>query len=153
MIDTRICETAFDPYAELACFQADARDCGALASFIGFCRATSGVRAVTHLELQQFAPFSGRELYTLVSDIARSHDVAHALVIHRVGRIEAGEPIVLVAARAAHRVEALTAVGGLIDALKVAAPLWKREFGPDGARWIDPTEEDLRRIAALRLKS
>jgi molybdopterin synthase catalytic subunit len=71
------------------------------------------------------------------------------LVVHRVGTIHPGEAIVLVAAMGAHRAEAFDAVRLLMDYLKTDAPLWKKETGPDGARWIEPRAEDCaRRVQA-----
>ena len=69
------------------------------------------------------------------------------LVVHRVGTIRPGEAIVLVAAMAAHRAEAFEAVRQLMDYLKTDAPLWKKETGPDGERWIEPTAHDHARRA------
>ena len=63
----------------------------------------------------------------------------------RFGAIAPGEPIVLVAALSAHRAAAFAAVEELMDYLKTDAPFWKRETGPDGACWIEPTAEDRRR--------
>ncbi len=60
------------------------------------------------------------------------------MVVHHVGSIRPGEPIVLVAALHAHRNQAFEAVRILMDYLKTDAPLWKKETGPDGARWIEP---------------
>jgi molybdopterin synthase catalytic subunit len=71
--------------------------------------------------------------------------LAGLLVIHRFGPILPGEPIVLVAALSAHRAAAFAAVEELMDFLKTDAPFWKREIGPNGARWIEPTAEDRRR--------
>jgi molybdopterin synthase catalytic subunit len=64
------------------------------------------------------------------------------LIVHRVGDIAPGEAIVFVATAAAHRREAFEAADHLMDYLKSRAPFWKKEHGPDGARWIEPTERD-----------
>jgi molybdopterin synthase catalytic subunit len=64
------------------------------------------------------------------------------LVVHRVGVIHPGEAIVLVAALSTHRANAFDAVKVLMDYLKTDAPLWKKETGPQGARWIEPRPED-----------
>ena len=64
------------------------------------------------------------------------------MVVHRIGVIFPEEAIVLVAALAAHRNTAFEAVRVLMDYLKTDAPLWKKETGPDGACWIEPTDHD-----------
>jgi molybdopterin synthase catalytic subunit len=65
-----------------------------------------------------------------------------------VGTVRPGEAIVLVAALATHRGSAFDAVRILMDYLKTDAPLWKKETGPEGARWIEPRAEDRARRAA-----
>ena len=75
------------------------------------------------------------------------HGLIDLLVIHRVGAIAAGEAIVLVAASSAHRMSALAAVSEVMDHLKTEAPIWKKEVGAAGARWVEPTAAD-RRAAA-----
>ena len=70
-----------------------------------------------------------------------------ALVIHRHGAIAPGEPIVMVATASAHRREAFEACDYLMDYLKSRAPFWKKEHGPAGARWVEPTERDLDDLA------
>ena len=64
-------------------------------------------------------------------------------MIHRVGAVAPGDVIVLVATLAAHRADAFAAASALMDYLKTDAPLWKKETGPDGTRWIDNPEIDV----------
>ena len=64
------------------------------------------------------------------------------LILHRVGRIAPGEPVVFVATAARHRREAFEACDYLMDYLKSKAPFWKKEHGPDGARWVEPRPQD-----------
>ena len=66
-----------------------------------------------------------------------------ALVVHRIGRMAPGEAVVFVAAAAAHRRAAFEACDQIMDYLKSRAPFWKKQHGPDGPRWIDPTPADL----------
>jgi molybdopterin synthase catalytic subunit len=83
----------------------------------------------------------------LAEETARRFDCPDLLVMHRVGVIHPGEAIVLVAALSAHRANAFKAVETLMDLLKTDAPLWKKESGPQGARWIEPRAEDHARRA------
>ncbi|HVY86346.1 MAG TPA: molybdenum cofactor biosynthesis protein MoaE [Caulobacterales bacterium] len=137
----------FDANAELAAFAEARAGAGALASFIGFCRAEDG--AVTQLDLQHYPGFTETEIARLADAIRIRHAVDDLLVIHRVGAISPGQAIVLVAALSRHRTAAFAAVEELMDYLKTDAPLWKRESGPSGARWIEPTDLDRERRAAL----
>lgn len=145
MIEVRIIAAPFAPDAETARFAAArARDVGALASFVGYCR---GEGSVTGLELDQYPGFTEAEVRRAAEHVAAQHGVRDALVIHRVGAIAAGEAIVLVAAMSPHRAAAFAAVSDIMDRLKTDAPIWKRELSADGARWIEPTAADHARRA------
>lgn len=145
----RICTTVFNPEAELAQFSAERGGIGAVASFVGYCRDASGGRAVNNLHISHYPGFTEREIERLVNEVAARFQVRDILVIHRVGDIAPGEAIVLVAALSSHRNAAFEAVRVMMDYLKTDAPLWKKESGPDGSRWIEPHAEDhLRRARA-----
>jgi molybdopterin synthase catalytic subunit len=138
----RVVEQAFDPQAETAAFSAGREDAGALASFVGYCRAATGGVAVSELRIDHYPGFTEKEIARLAGDAGRRFECLDLLVIHRVGAIMPGEAIVLVAALAIHRAGAFDAVRVLMDYLKTDAPLWKKETGPQGARWIEPRAKD-----------
>lgn len=143
MIKTRVCLEAFSPDEEIARFSAGRDDtCGAAVTFVGYCRGRAQHGPVVQLELEHYPGFTEAEIQRLAQAAGQKHGVCDILVIHRAGIIAAGEPIVLVAALSAHRASAFAAVEDLMDFLKTDAPFWKRETGPDGARWIEPTAED-----------
>ncbi len=146
-MDIRVTVSAFDPQAEEAGFAAGRHDMGALVSFTGLCRAASDGKAVGELFLDHYPGFTEREIARIAEDIAARCGCPDLLVIHRVGRVVPGEAIVLVAALSGHRANAFEAVRLLMDYLKTDAPLWKRETGPDGVRWIEPRAEDAARRA------
>jgi molybdenum cofactor biosynthesis protein B len=134
----------FSPDAELTRFGGGrGSEVGAIASFVGYCRASAG--AVEALELQHYPGFTEREVERLAQQVLQRHALDDVLVIHRIGAIEAGAPIVLVAAMSAHRAAAFAAVAELMDYLKTDAPFWKREVGASGAHWIEPTATDYAR--------
>ncbi len=144
-MDVRIVQAAFDPQTEVAAFAAGRDDAGALVSFVGTCRAASDGVAVAELRIDHYPGFTEREIARLAEETGRRFDCPDLLVIHRVGVIHPGEAIVLVAALSVHRSDAFEAVRILMDYLKTDAPLWKKETGPDGARWIEPCSEDYAR--------
>lgn len=148
MIRTTITTEAFRPEAELSAFMESRGDhIGAIASFIGYCRTSSAQGRVEHLELDHYPGFTECKVARLANQIAERHSLDALLVIHRVGHIPARDPIVLVAAQSQHRAAAFAAVAEMMDYLKTDAPFWKREAGPDGARWIEPTAADYARRA------
>ena len=136
----RLTEAPFDAGALLSQFARGRTETGAVATFTGIARAEQG--STTILELEAYPGFTEAEIGR-IADEARErfalHDVA---ILHRVGRIAPGEPIVFVATAAGHRREAFEAADFLMDYLKSRAPFWKKEHGPEGDRWIEPTAQD-----------
>jgi molybdopterin synthase catalytic subunit len=130
----------FEPGALVTAFCLGREETGAVAAFVGLARAEEG-QAVA-LELEAYPGFTDAaigEIAQTAVERFRLHDVH---VVHRVGRIAPGEAIVFVATAAGHRREAFEACDFLMDYLKSRAPFWKKEHGPDGARWIEPTDRD-----------
>ncbi|HEY5288901.1 MAG TPA: molybdenum cofactor biosynthesis protein MoaE [Caulobacteraceae bacterium] len=134
-------EKPFDPGAALSAFSAGRADTGAVASFLGLARGEAG--RATALELEAWPEFTGPEIEKIADEAGRRFSLHDVAVIHRTGEIAPGEAIVLVMTAAAHRREAFEACDFLMDYLKSRAPLWKKEHGPSGARWIEPTTRDL----------
>lgn len=149
MTRVAIVTEAFDPSHELAAFAAGRDDVGAIVHFVGICRRDSNAGAVQALELEHYPGFTEKQVARLAELTARKYALAELLVIHRVGLIAPGEAIVLVAAASPHRAAAFSAVSELMDFLKTDAPIWKREISEAGARWIEPSEDDRARRAAL----
>jgi molybdopterin synthase catalytic subunit len=146
-MQVRLASARFDPQQETAAFAAGRADMGALVSFVGLCRQANDGRDVAELFIDHYAGFTEQEIARIAADIARRFDCPDLLVVHRVGSIAPGEAIVLVAALSEHRGNAFEAVRILMDYLKTDAPLWKKESGPDGERWIEPRMEDKARRA------
>jgi molybdopterin synthase catalytic subunit len=140
----------FSPEMELATFSRN-NAVGAVASFTGYCRDEGGM--VNWLELEHYPGFTEAQIGHLVASVATRYSLINALVIHRVGAIQAGEPIVLVAASSVHRAAALAAINELMDYLKSEAPIWKKEIGAHGDVWVEPTVQDYRAAAQWRTTS
>jgi molybdopterin synthase catalytic subunit len=145
-----ICESAFEPQPELAAFESANRQSGAVATFVGRCRAKSGGSAVHALRLQHYPGFTETEIANFATTLIPRFDLHDVLVIHRVGDIAPGEAIVLAATASTHRAEAFEGVQALVDFLKTDAPLWKQEVSEAGAAWIEPTLRDYERSKALK---
>ncbi len=136
----RLTDAPFDPGALLTDFTRGRTETGAVATFTGIARAEAG--ATTVLELEAYPGFTEAEIGR-IAEAARARFGLHDLaILHRVGRIGPGEPIVFVATAASHRRAAFEACDFLMDYLKSKAPFWKKEHGPDGERWIEPTAQD-----------
>jgi molybdopterin synthase catalytic subunit len=136
----RLQTEAFDPGVLLTGFCRGREETGAVVSFTGIARGGAG--AVTRLELEAYPGFTDAEIERMAEAARARFSLHDVLIVHRIGQIDPGEAIVFVAAAAAHRREAFEAADQLMDYLKSRAPFWKKEHGPDGARWIEPTERD-----------
>ncbi|SEL58276.1 molybdenum cofactor biosynthesis protein MoaE [Ectothiorhodospira marina] len=113
---------------------------GACALFVGTMRDFNDGEIVTGMTLEHYPGMTERELALIEDDARTRWPIQDSLIGHRVGRIEPGQPIVVVAAWSAHRQAAFEACQFLMEALKERAPLWKQEALEDGGRrWVSPS--------------
>jgi molybdopterin synthase catalytic subunit len=131
----------FDPGALLTDFCQGRSETGAVVSFTGLARASAG--ETLQLELEAYPGFTDAEIGRIAEAAGARFSLHDVLIVHRIGRIAPGEAIVFVATASGHRREAFEAADQLMDYLKSRAPFWKKEHGPHGARWIEPTPRDL----------
>lgn len=132
-------ETSFDPWQRLVEHQGQRlgdAGFGATAVFVGTMRDFNEGEPVGEMFLEHYPGMTERQLAGIVDECRAGYDILETLVIHRVGRIVPGEPIVLVAVWSAHRAEAFTVCRALMEALKERAPFWKREHTAAGKRWV-----------------
>lgn len=139
-MSVRLTEDPFDPGALLTAFSAGRTETGAVATFTGIARAEAGATAV--LELEAYPGFTEREIGKIAEEARGRFGLHDLAILHRVGKIAPGQPIVFVATAAGHRRAAFEACDFLMDYLKSKAPFWKKEHGPEGARWVEPTAQD-----------
>jgi molybdopterin synthase catalytic subunit len=111
-------------------------DAGAIATFVGTTRAHSRGRAVLHLEYEAYAGMAEQVMAEIAAELESRYDVCGIAIHHRTGRVEIGEPSVMIAVAAPHRADALAACKDAIDALKERVPLWKKESYEGGEEWI-----------------
>jgi len=136
----RVQEAPFDIGAEMAALTAGRVDIGAVASFTGICRVDDGLAAMV---LEHYPAMTERALARIAEQAMARWPLTGCTVIHRVGRMAPGEPIVLVLTASAHRQAALDACAFLMDWLKTKAPFWKREEPRAGApRWVEARDSD-----------
>jgi molybdopterin synthase catalytic subunit len=131
---------AFDPYAELRAYEratfASAGAFGATASFVGTMRDFNEGDEVRGMVLEHYPGMTERHLEHICAQAATQWTLLETLVVHRVGAIEPGEAIVLVAVWSAHRAEAFEACRHIMEDLKSRAPFWKKETLAEGTRWV-----------------
>ncbi len=128
---------AFDLGSEAAALLAGRSDIGGLGCFVGTVRDSAAGRPIAAMTLEHYPGMTERAMAAIAAEAEARWALLGCTLIHRVGRLRPGEPIVLVLAAAAHRAAALEATGFLIDWLKTAAPFWKKEsFADGGEAWV-----------------
>jgi molybdopterin synthase catalytic subunit len=141
-VTIRIQQADFDIGCEIAALTEGRTDIGAVVTFSGICRGSEGDEAITALTLEHYPGMAEAEIARHTETAMSRWPLTGLTVIHRVGRIEPGENIVLVLAASAHRQAAFQAAEFLMDYLKANAPFWKREEKPAGTRWVDAHSHD-----------
>jgi MoaE-MoaD fusion protein len=111
-------------------------EAGAIATFSGTARRHSRGRTVEYLDYEAYEGMAEAMMEKLADDLKERYDIKEVAIHHRVGRVEIGEPSVVIAVSAAHRRDALAACKDAIDILKVDVPLWKKEVYEGGEEWI-----------------
>jgi molybdopterin synthase catalytic subunit len=121
---------------QAAVSEAASDDAGAVATFVGTVRRSSRGRDVLYLEYEAFEEMAEPMLARLADELKTKHSLCEVAIHHRLGRVEIGEPSVVIAVSAPHRAAALEACGEAIDTLKGTIPLWKKEVYAGGEEWI-----------------
>ncbi len=134
-------EQEFDPWQEIADHQVQhlgaAGKWGATAVFVGTMRDDNEGDAVTGMTLEYYPEMTERHLRAIAEQAMATWDIIDVLILHRVGDVVPGEPIVLVTVWAAHRAAAYDANRFIMEDLKSKAPFWKKEQTAAGARWVE----------------
>ncbi|MFG1299215.1 molybdenum cofactor biosynthesis protein MoaE [Xanthobacter sp. V3C-3] len=148
MFSVRIQPGPFDAAAETARLTEGRTDVGAVVTFTGLCRADPGADGATlgALTLEHYPGMAEEEIERHVEEARRRWPLLGAVVVHRHGRLEPGEQIVLVVTASAHRAAAFEAAEFLMDWLKTSAPFWKKEepagASADAGSWVEAKAAD-----------
>ena len=135
-----VIEGNFDPYQELQQYQqamGQSGMYGATASFIGTMRDFNEGEQIERMTLEHYPGMTEKHLSEICISAGKKWVLLDTLVIHRVGLIKVGEPIVLVGVWSAHRGDAFDACRFIMEDLKHTAPFWKKEKLQDGERWVE----------------
>jgi len=138
----RIQEDIFDTAREVEALIAGRSDIGAVVTFVGHVRGRDEGEEITAMTLEHYPGMTEAQLQDIERQARARWPLDACLIVHRVGRMLPGEPIVLVATASAHRRAAFEAAEFLVDWLKTRAPFWKREETPSGDRWVEARHED-----------
>lgn len=143
----RVQRDDFDVGAEIAALTAGRTDIGGVATFLGLVRDMAGGEPISAMTLEHYPGMTEKMLGEIETEARSRWPLDATLIVHRYGRLEPGDRIVLVVTASAHRKAALESCEFLIDWLKTRAPFWKLEESGGGARWVDARESDDRAAA------
>jgi molybdopterin synthase catalytic subunit len=132
----------FDLSREYTALLADDRSIGAIVAFVGTVRDLNLADDVVALELEHYPGMTEKSLNKILNAAAERWSLQGARIVHRVGKMYPGDQIVLVLTASAHRGDAYEANNFIMDYLKTEAPFWKKEWTPEGPRWIEARDSD-----------
>lgn len=138
----RVQTGAFDPGAEVNALHAANLGVGAVVSFVGYVRDFNDGHEVAGMFLEHYPGMTEKALAKIVLEAQQRWPLLGLNVVHRVGALEPGEPIVFVGVVSAHRQAAFDACAFVMDYLKTRAPFWKKEQTADGPRWVEGRASD-----------
>ena len=138
----RLQREPFDAAAEAAKLRSGRTDIGALVTFSGICRADEGGSPLLAMTLEHYPGMAEAEIGRHVEAAERRWPLLGLTAIHRYGRLQPGEEIVLVVTAATHRQDAFAAAEFLMDYLKTRAPFWKQIEYADRKSWVDAKQSD-----------
>src|SRR6478735_745248 len=138
----RVQQEDFDIGAEIARLKAGRSDIGAVVAFLGTMRDQAGGRAVDEMLVEHYPGMTEAELARIEAEACTRWPLQASSIVHRYGSFKPSDNIVLVLTASEHREAAFAAAEFLMDYLKTSAPFWKRESGPDGARWVEASASD-----------
>jgi molybdopterin synthase catalytic subunit len=138
----RVQNAMFDPGAELNALHAANTGVGAVVGFVGYVRDFNDGLDVRGMFLEHYPGMTEKALAAIVVEAEQRWPLLKVEVLHRVGTLEPGEPIVFVGVASAHRQAAFEACDFVMDYLKTRAAFWKKEDTADGPRWVEGRESD-----------
>jgi len=141
-MSVRVQAGVFDPGAETNALHAANVGVGAVVAFVGYVRDFNDGREVAGMFLEHYPGMTEKALGKIVLEAEQRWPLLKVEVLHRIGALQPGEPIVFVGVASAHRQAAFDACNFVMDYLKTRAPFWKKEQTSDGPRWVEGKDSD-----------
>jgi molybdopterin synthase catalytic subunit len=140
-MDIRVQDTVFDLGVEAQAFADRTSASGAVVTFTGIVR-NNVEGTLDYMDIEHYPGMTEAALRQIAEEAHAKWSIEDALIIHRVGKMQAGEMIMMVATASRHRKDAFEAAEFLMDFLKSRAPFWKKEVSREGADWVAARDED-----------
>ncbi|MBV6286482.1 molybdopterin synthase catalytic subunit MoaE [Pseudomonas aegrilactucae] len=141
-MSVRVQVGAFDPGAETNAMHAANVGVGAVVAFVGYVRDFNEGRDVAGMFLEHYPGMTEKALGKIVVEAEQRWPLLKVQVLHRIGALQPGEPIVFVGVASEHRQAAFEACDFIMDYLKTRAPFWKKEQTREGPRWVEGRQSD-----------
>ena len=141
----RVQRKDFEPGKEMEALAEGNHAIGAICSFVGLVRdmhAGQDGRKISSMTLEHYPGMTENELARIEMKARERWPLEDCLIIHRYGKLNPGDRIVLVITASSHRQAAFESAEFLMDWLKTKAPFWKLEETPEGGDWVDARETD-----------
>jgi molybdopterin synthase catalytic subunit len=138
----RVQQQAFDVGHEISALKRGKTQIGGTAIFVGSVRDINNGATVSALTLEHYPGMTEKALAAIETEARTRWILQDVLIVHRYGRMELGEDIVLVICCSEHREAAFESCQFLMDYLKTKAPFWKLEEDGSKAEWVDARESD-----------
>ena len=142
MIDIRIQSSDFNFGKEIKNFQNNKID-GAVVCFLGSVRDLKTEEGLKKLEIEYYPKMAKKVLKETAKKAFKKWKLSQCLIIHRFGKLDVNEPIVLIITQTKHRKDAFRANEFIIDFLKINAPFWKKEHTNKESYWVEQNKKDL----------
>ena len=135
----KIQKESFNIENEIQHMKENLQDVGAVSTFLGYVRNTNNDKKVSSIDLEVYLAMAEKSLEEIIEKASKKWDLSDTLIIHRYGKLNIGEKIVLVATFSKHRHNSIQACEFIMDYLKKEAPFWKKENYDDGYIWLKNT--------------
>ena len=142
----RVQQEDFSVEQEMTHISTGRTDIGALVNFIGLVRDLNDDTRVSTMTLEHYPGMTEKQLASIVDEAESRWSLQAVTVIHRIGKLQPGEQIVLVITASMHRGDAFEANSFIMDYLKKRATFWKKESRPGMDHWVDERESDAEAI-------
>ena len=142
MIEIRIQSEHFDASKEIEKFQENKKD-GAFVCFLGSVRDVNGDAPLKKLEIEHYPKMAKKVLEKTAKRAFKKWNLSQCLIIHRYGKLNINDPIVLIITQTSHRKDAFHANEYIIDFLKINAPFWKKEHTNKSNYWVSQNKNCL----------
>ena len=135
----KIQKESFNVEEEIQLVISKLENVGAISTFIGYVRNTNNKKKVSSIDLELYEDMAKKTLNEIIYKTCQKWDLLDTLIIHRYGKLNISEKIVLVATFSQHRHDSMRACEFIMEYLKKDAPFWKKENYVDGYSWLKNT--------------